>query len=97
VQYGLAITPERLRQVEAGEAYLRELGVDGDLRVRHLGERARLEVGPAHFERLRAAWASIEARFRALGFAAVELDPRGYRRGALLAVLDAPAVPSSGR
>ncbi|HEV2671170.1 MAG TPA: ATP-dependent sacrificial sulfur transferase LarE, partial [Gemmatimonadales bacterium] len=37
VQYGLSITPRRLKQVEAGEAYLRELGVAGDLRVRHLG------------------------------------------------------------
>jgi uncharacterized protein len=98
VQYGLAITPERLRQVEAGEAYLRELGVDGDLRVRHLGDRARLEVGAEHFACVRAAWPGVEARFRALGFAGVELDPRGYRRGALLQVLEAPApAPGSGR
>src|SRR5256886_9749898 len=37
VVYGLTITPERLRQVEAAERYLRELGVTGDLRVRHHG------------------------------------------------------------
>src|SRR5438876_6549627 len=34
VQYGLTITPARLRQVEQGEAFLRELGVRGDLRLR---------------------------------------------------------------
>ena len=36
----------RLRQVEDGEAYLRALGVTGDLRVRHHGDRARIEVAP---------------------------------------------------
>jgi len=42
VVYGLEITPARLRQIEDGEAYLRALGVTGDLRVRHHGDRARL-------------------------------------------------------
>ena len=46
VTYGLAITPGRLRQIEDGEAYLRVLGVVGDLRVRHHGDRARIEVAP---------------------------------------------------
>jgi pyridinium-3,5-biscarboxylic acid mononucleotide sulfurtransferase len=91
VLYGLAITPERLRQVEAGEAYLRELGVSGDLRVRHHGARARLEVAPDQMERLRANWEAIDATFAGLGFGAVELDPRGYRRGGLLAI--APRTP----
>jgi pyridinium-3,5-biscarboxylic acid mononucleotide sulfurtransferase len=88
VQYGLSITPERLRQVELGEEYLRSLGVIGDLRVRHHGELARLEVGPGEMDRLRSAWARVEAVFRSLGFASVELDPSGYRRGRLLAVLE---------
>jgi len=88
VAYGLAITPERLRQVEQGEAFLRALGVSGDLRVRHHDARARLEVDPVHFDLLRNAWVAVEERFKALGFAAVELDPRGYRRGGLLPVLE---------
>ncbi len=87
VRYGLAITPERLRQVERGEAYLRELGVTGDLRVRHHGALARLEVAPEHHGRLRERWGAVTAFFASLGFGAVELDPRGYRRGSLLAVL----------
>jgi uncharacterized protein len=87
IRYGLAATPERLAQVEQGEAYLRALGVTGDLRVRHHGATARVEVGPEHHERLRAGWSAISAFFSSLGFAAVELDPRGYRRGGLLAVL----------
>lgn len=92
VAYGLPITAERLRQVELGESFLRSLGVEGDLRVRHHGDRARLEVVPDQMEAVRARWETIEAALTALGFSAVELDPRGYRRGGLLAL--APrAVP----
>ena len=74
VVYGLEITPRRLLQV----------GVAGDLRVRHHGERARIEVSPDEMPRLRGAWDAVIGRFAALGFAAVELDPAGYRRGGLL-------------
>ena len=84
VQYGLAITPERLRQVEQAEDFLRSLGVTGDLRVRHLGARARIEVVPEEFERVDRHWAAIVARLSDLGFDAVERDARGYRRGSLL-------------
>lgn len=87
VQYGLEITEERLRQVEEGEAFLRGLGVTGDLRVRHHGDRARIEVQPAEFARIEAAWPAVESEFASLGFDRVELDPRGYRRGGLLSEL----------
>jgi uncharacterized protein len=86
VVYGLEITPARLRQVEAGEAYLRSLGVTGDLRVRHHGDRARVEVSPEQFDRIRQAWDDVRTCFSGLGFAEVELDPAGYRRGGLLAL-----------
>src|SRR5216117_2238305 len=84
VQYGLSITPTRLKQVEAGEAYLRELGVVGDLRVRHLGDAARIEVETRWIPWLEERRATIAWRLVALGFARVEIDPRGYRRGSLL-------------
>src|SRR5216117_728334 len=84
VQYGLSITPSRLKQVEAGETYLRELGVTGDLRVRHLGDRARLEVESRSIPWIEARRAAITAHLTTLGFAQVEVDPRGYRRGSLL-------------
>jgi pyridinium-3,5-biscarboxylic acid mononucleotide sulfurtransferase len=87
VRYGLAITPARLRQVEEGEAYLRDLGVTGDLRVRHFDRVARIEVGAAQQPRVRERWAEVEERFGALGFDRVELDPEGYRRGRLLALV----------
>jgi uncharacterized protein len=73
-----------LRQVELAEACLRDLGVLGDLRVRHHGAQARIEVLPAEQAKVTAVWDQVEARFGELGFPAVELDPRGYRRGSLL-------------
>lgn len=91
VRYGLPVTVERLRQVELGEAFLRALGLTGDLRVRHHGETARIEVTPPEMPRVRAAWHEVEERFAGLGFARVELDPAGYRRGGLLTLLPDPA------
>ena len=87
IRYGLAVTRERLDQVERAEAHLRRVGVRGDLRVRHLGDSARVEVAAREMPLVRAAWAGVEQALGALGFASVELDPRGYRRGAL-AVLE---------
>jgi uncharacterized protein len=81
--YGLSVTPERLEQVESAESFLRSLGVSGDLRVRHRGEEARIEVDPTQFSLIRVQSAAIEQRFRDLGFAQVNLDLRGYRSGSL--------------
>ena len=87
IRYGLAVTPERLRQVEVGEAFLRSVGVTGDLRVRHLGDTARIEAVPEQHPRIEQAWIRVRAAFAQIGFAEVVLDPAGYRRGALLTVL----------
>ena len=84
IQYGLTITPTRLKQVEDAEAYLRSEGVTGDLRVRHTGEVARIEVDPEWIGPLTGRLDAIRGRFRELGFTDVEVDPRGYRRGSLL-------------
>src|SRR5436189_5031256 len=76
-----------LAQVERAEAYLRQLGVTGDLRVRHHGDRggARIEVEPRWVPWVTERLPAIKERLTALGFAVVEVDPRGYRRGGLLA------------
>src|SRR6266581_4830544 len=62
----------------------RELGLRGDLRVRHRGGAARIEVEPAWISWAEQRLEAIAARLTDLGFAHVELDPRGYRRGSLL-------------
>jgi uncharacterized protein len=84
IQYGLAITPRRLKQVEAAEDFLRREGVTGDLRVRHTGDAARIEVEPGMMALVTARLDAVRDRFTALGFATVEVDPLGYRRGSLL-------------
>lgn len=84
IRYGLPVTESRLRQVEAGEVILREIGITGDLRVRHLGDRASIEVAPAEFGRLDDRWDEILEAFGRLGFETVERNARGYRRGSLL-------------
>jgi pyridinium-3,5-biscarboxylic acid mononucleotide sulfurtransferase len=86
IRYGLEVTEQRLRQVEEAESFLRDLGVRGDLRVRHLGETARIEVVAEAMAGIREAWTLVEGRFHDLGFARVELDPAGYRRGGLLSL-----------
>jgi len=91
VQYGIPVTSRRLAQVEQAEAYVRGLGVTGDLRVRHLGEAARVEVGPEWIVWLSERLPVLSARLNALGFSAVEIDPRGYRRGSLM--LERHAAP----
>ena len=82
--YGAAITPERLAQVAACERVLRGHGF-AVCRVRHFGGRARIEVAPEEVARFRdaALRADVTARFRDAGFQEVEVDPAGYRQGAL--------------
>ncbi len=86
IRYGLPVTAARLQQVEQGEAFLRRIGVTGDLRVRHLGDLARIEVAPSEFERLDRQWPEVVRAFAALGFGDVQRAPEGYRRGALLSL-----------
>ena len=53
------------------------------VRVRHFGERARLEVPAADIARLRASRESVERNLREVGYSVVEIDARGYRMGSL--------------
>jgi len=95
IMYGLRVTSRRLQQVEAGEAWLRALGIEGDLRVRHRGPEARIEVQPSQFPLVRAHRERLVERFGELGFVSVTLDLRGYHRGSLLGA-EAPALEPLG-
>nr|WP_268812542.1 ATP-dependent sacrificial sulfur transferase LarE [Embleya scabrispora] len=96
VAYGVAITPARLARVERAETALRMvLARDGiavrNLRVRDLGQFARIEVDAA----LSTAVADHEpalAAVRDAGFARVEVDPLGYREGAMNELLPDPEL-----
>jgi len=82
--YGQRITPEELRRVDAAEAFLRDLGFK-QLRVRHHGDVARIEVAPQDISRLLdpALREHIETRLRELGYIYVAADLRGYRTGSM--------------
>jgi pyridinium-3,5-biscarboxylic acid mononucleotide sulfurtransferase len=82
IPYGLAVTPERLRQIEAAELGLRALGFR-DFRVRHHDGLARLEVHPSEIARVAEHRGEIERAVRAAGFRRVLIDLQGYRRGSL--------------
>jgi pyridinium-3,5-biscarboxylic acid mononucleotide sulfurtransferase len=85
LQYGLHVTPERLGQVERAERALRDLGIAGDLRVRHHGDLARVEMS----RDLLRMWLAPErlqllaAAVRSAGFPRVAVDLRGFRSGSL--------------
>jgi len=95
--YGTEVTEQALRQVERAEALLRALGFR-ELRVRHLGARARVELSPAELPRLSEAGrrAEVEAAVREAGYADVVIDPEGYRRGRLNDALRVVSVVGSG-
>lgn len=88
IPYGSEITREKLQAVELAEAGLRALGFR-ELRVRHLGDTARIEVPAADIVRLAdpAARAAAVRALKAAGFLFVTLDLEGFRSGSLNAAL----------
>ena len=84
--YGQEITPEKLRQVTHAEEFLRAEGFR-QVRVRHHGEIARLEVGPQELERAFEMREEISAELKEAGFLYVTLDLAGYKSGSLNAAL----------
>ena len=78
IPHGTPITLQALNQVDRAESYLRKLGV-GQVRVRHHGDTARIEVEPPDFLLVRTREREIAAQLKSLGFANVVLDPEGYR------------------
>jgi len=92
--YGTEVTIERLAQVENGEQALRDLGFL-QLRLRHHGELARIEIDPVELPRAlepEMARRIVEA-IKPLGFRYVSLDLEGYRTGSLNEVLQIQSEP----
>jgi len=82
--YGTPVTEETLKRVEAAEAFLRSLGIR-ELRVRHHGDVARIEVDGAGREALAREEnrRAVVERLRSLGYLYVTLDLEGFRSGSL--------------
>src|SRR6266567_9420258 len=77
IPHGTPITLQALNQVDRAESYLRKLGV-GQVRVRHHGDTARIEVEPPDVLLVRTREREIAAHLNSLGFAEVVIDPEGY-------------------
>jgi uncharacterized protein len=80
--YGTPVTLGRLSAVDTAEAALRALGF-AQLRVRHHGEVARIEVEAEALGTVLARRAEVMAAVRASGFTYVTLDLEGFRSGSL--------------
>jgi uncharacterized protein len=91
IPHGTQVTREVLKQVERGEAILRELGFH-QFRVRHHEALARIEIAPDELPRALNSEmaATLAMRFKQLGYTYVTLDLEGYRQGSLN-LLHAPA------
>lgn len=85
------VVPEKLRQVESAEAALRRLGFD-DLRVRHHGEVARIELSVTDLERAVAGplREAVHRAVTAAGFRFVTVDLAGVQSGAFTLPLVTP-------
>ncbi|MGD2011078.1 MAG: ATP-dependent sacrificial sulfur transferase LarE [Desulfobacterales bacterium] len=90
IPYGHSITPEKLKQVDAGEAFIRGLGLSWQVRIRHEENTARIEVETEAIARFmdKDVRQQIVSRLRALGFRFVALDLEGYTTGSLNRVID---------
>ena len=82
IPHGTAVTAEALQRIGAAEAALKAMGFR-QVRGRHHGDVARIEVEPPDMERLLAVRAEVVERVRAAGYAFVAVDLEGYATGSL--------------
>ena len=88
IPYGTRVTVESLARIGRAERALKGLGLR-ELRVRHYGESARVEIARNELDGLDSnglADRVIEA-VRSAGYTNVEIDPRGFRSGSLNAAI----------
>ncbi len=85
IPYHQPITVPKLQQIDQAETFLREQGFSPQLRVRHYGDTARIELDPIDIPGLcephqrEQVWVYLKS----LGFTFITLDLEGYRMGSL--------------
>lgn len=94
IAYGIEVSPQRLARVERAELALRSALVAAglpvrDLRVRDMGDTARVEVDA---DLVDAVLARPDLLATVEDFTAVEVDPRGFRSGSMNELLADPAA-----
>ncbi|WP_044895267.1 ATP-dependent sacrificial sulfur transferase LarE [Bacillus alveayuensis] len=87
IPYGTRITKEAINQLDLAENYLlKEIGLY-QVRVRHHGQMARIEVDSDDFMKVVERREEINNKLKQLGFHYVTLDLQGYRTGSMNEVL----------
>jgi uncharacterized protein len=86
IAYGIEVTPQRLARVEAAEVSVRSnlarVGLASrDLRVRDIGDIARVELDADVVDAARSHCTELDGDLRRLGFATVTLEP--FRSGSM--------------
>ncbi|NWF93070.1 MAG: ATP-dependent sacrificial sulfur transferase LarE [Syntrophaceae bacterium] len=86
--YGEEITPEKLKRVDEAEAFLLRLGFK-QVRVRHHGDLARIEVYKEEIDRLinGPLRDQVVSRLKEIGYKYVTVDLQGFRSGSMNEVL----------
>jgi pyridinium-3,5-biscarboxylic acid mononucleotide sulfurtransferase len=97
IPYGSEITRDKLQAIEGAENALRGLGFR-ELRVRHLGDTARIELPAGDLVRLAdpALRGAVVSAVKGQGFLFVTLDLEGFRSGSLNAALRLGTPPPGG-
>lgn len=90
IPYGLPVTVQALGQVEAAEAFIRNLGIR-ELRVRHHDDTARIETDNEGMLVLFEQREAVVDWLKKLGYKYVAMDLAGYRSGSLNEVLSRSA------
>lgn len=80
--YGTLLTEEKLKQVEAGEAFLKNLGFF-NVRLRVHGAVARIEVDETQMAEVMQNKREIDTYIKELGFDYVTLDLNGFVSGSM--------------
>jgi uncharacterized protein len=94
VPYGTPVNLGTLRSVAEAESGLRSLGF-GQLRVRHYGDTARIEVPPEDLSTVVARREEVSGAVHRAGYRYVTLDLDGFRSGNLNDGLPAEALVSA--
>ncbi|MDF2631948.1 MAG: hypothetical protein K0Q85_544 [Caproiciproducens sp.] len=94
--YGENITPEKLQMIDKAEQFLLDLGFR-QVRVRHHGDLARIEVGEEEFDKILqpSLRGRIHSRLKEIGFTYVSVDLKGYRTGSMNETLDKQIIETA--
>jgi uncharacterized protein len=82
IPYGQVVTEDKLQQIEAAETFLNKLGFD-EIRVRHFGSEARIEVPTDVLQKLFPFKSQIHEAFLEIGFETATIDAEGFVSGKL--------------